>query len=108
MSTKVATDTLLNAATATGAGTEKEPFGQKRSFQLTGFTSLGSGTADVDIEASNDGINFFQLGRLSLILGVSVTQAAMLSDAPWRFVRGNVIAISGTGAQVTLTMGNLA
>lgn len=105
---KVATQSLLSAATSTGAGNSYEPFGKERSFQLTGSTSSGTGSATVDIEVSNDGTNFLKLATMTLNLSTTVSQSGLLSDAPWRYVRGNVTAISGTGASVTLTMGNLA
>lgn len=104
---KVTTVAILSAATATGAGSTFEPNGNgDRTFQLTGITSAGAGATAVDIEVSNDGANFVSIGRLSLILGTSVTQALMITKAPWRYVRANVISISGTNAVVTLTMGN--
>ena len=104
---KVTTVAILSAATATGAGSTFEPNGNgEQTFQLTGSTSAGAGAAAVDVEVSNDGTNFVSIGRLSLILGTAITQALMLSKAPWRYVRGNVISISGTNAAVTLTMGN--
>jgi len=105
---KVSTQTLLSAVIVTGAGDSYEPNSVNRSFQLTGSTSAGAGAASVDIEVSNDGTNFIKIGTLSLILSTTLSQAGMLSNAPWRYVRGNVKAISGTDAAVTLTMGNVA
>jgi len=105
---KVYTQALLSSVLVTGAGEKFDPFGETRSFQLTGTTSAGAGTASVDIEVSNDGTNFLKMANLSLVLGTSVTQAACYSLVPWRYVRGNVIAITGTDASVTLTMGNQA
>ena len=103
---KVKTHTLLSVKTDTGAGDVIEPIASKRTFQLTGFTSAGAGTADVDVEVSNDGINFKSIDTLSLTLGTTVTSDLFTSDAPWKHVRGNVTTISGTDAEVTLTLGN--
>lgn len=103
---KVATQALLSAATSTGAGTSFEPAGISRSFQLTGAVSSSTGSATVDVEVSNDGTNFITLGTISLSLTTSTSSDGFVSTTAWRYVRGNVTAISGTGASVTLTMGN--
>lgn len=113
MSSKVSTVKILydnandTGVTTTGAGESFEPFGENRSFQLVGNTSAGAGAAQVDVEVSNDGSNWIKAGKLSLVLSTTVAKESMLMKAPWRYVRGNVISISGTDAEVTLTMGNL-
>lgn len=107
---KTKVQTIMDGAIATGvqSGYEKfEPCGVRRSFQITGFTSAGAGAASVDIEVSNDGSNFFQLGNMALTLGTSVTTCGFTSEAPYRYVRANVQSISGTDAEVTVSMGNV-
>ena len=106
MASPIKTDTLLDGVIGTGAGTAKEPLGLKRTFQLTGFTSAGAGACSVNVEVSNDGTNFITLGNVGLTLGTSVTSDGFTSDAPWRYVRGNVVSISGTDGECTLTIGN--
>jgi len=96
---------LLDGVIATGAGTAQEVRVSKRTFQLVGSTSAGAGAAEVDIEVSNDGTNFFTLGTITLVLGVTAVSDGFASDAPWEYVRGNVVSISGTDAEVTLWMG---
>jgi hypothetical protein len=97
--------TLLSAGTATGAGTAATPRGTKRTFQAVGTTSSGTGAATVQVQVSNDNTNWLTLGTMSLSLSTTATTDGFASDAVWPFVRGNVTAISGTGAAVTLTMG---
>ncbi len=99
--------TLLSAVTATGAGVSAQPKGTKRTFQAVGATSGGTGTATVRVEVSNTGITneWLTLGTMTLALSTTAATDGFASDAVWPFVRGNVTAISGTGAAVTLTMG---
>jgi hypothetical protein len=104
---KVATVALLSAATATGAGQSHEPNGNgKRTFQATGLTGSGAGSTSVDIEVSNDGVTYIVMGTISLTLSTTETTDGFASDATWRYVRANIKSISGTGASVTVTMGN--
>lgn len=104
---KVATVEILSSATATGAGSTFEPNGQgKRTFQATGLTSAGVGATAVDIEVSNDGVKYIVMGTISLTLGTTATTDGFASDATWRYVRANITSISGTGASVTVTIGN--
>jgi len=76
-------------------------------FQAYGATSGGIGAATVVIEGSNvdDPNTFVSLGTLTLTLGTTTTAAGLATTAPWKFVRANVTAISGTGATVYVTMG---
>lgn len=96
---------LLSAATATGAGQAYQPGTPKRTFHATGLTTAGAGSATIVVQVSNDGSNWLTLGTITLTLATTVSGDGFASDAPWRHVRGNVTAISGTGASVTLTMG---
>lgn len=107
MSRPVSTVALLTDATATGAGTSHEPWNEKRTFQGVGSTTSGSGAATIKVQASNDNANWIDLGTITLTLGVTATTDGFTSDAPWRYIRGNVTAISGTGAKASLLMGNI-
>jgi len=102
---------LLDAVIATGAGPRHTPKGAtNRTFQATGTTSAGAGAATIKVQVSNvetptvDG-DWIDLATLSLTLGVTQTTSGTNSDQAWRHVRGNVTAISGTDATVTLWMG---
>lgn len=94
---------LLDAVTGTGAGTGFQAETAKRTFQAT-VTGTGALTATVKIQVSNDGTNYIDLATISLSGTTSATDG-FSSDAPWRFVRGNVTALTGTSAAVTAFAG---
>lgn len=101
---------LLDKVTATGPGEWKRVRGVPRTFQAQGKTTSGTGTAVIDIEVSNDGVNPLPLPletfRLSLTANIaSPGPAAFESDAQYDYVRGNVKTLTGTGAEASLLMG---
>jgi len=71
-----------------------------------GTTSAGAGAATINIEVSNDGSNWVVAGTITLTLATTVTTTTNTDgfniNAGWKFIRGNVTAISGTGAAVTV------
>mgnify|MGYP001558102766 CR=1 FL=1 len=98
-------DTILSAAIATGAGSAIYKTSPKTTFQAT-VVGTGAVTANVTIEVSNDGINWCSTVLGTIILsGTTTSSDGFTTDAPWKYVRANVIAISGTGAAVTVLMG---
>lgn len=97
--------TLLNAVTATGAGTSVLKTSTKSTFQGLGTTSSGTGSATIKVQVSNNDTDWIDLGTITLSLTTTSSSDGFTSEAPWRHVRGNVTAISGTGASVTLLMG---
>lgn len=103
----LASNTLLNAVTVTGAGPVRylasSPGDANRTYQAT-VTGSGTVSATVVIQASDDGVGWVTLGTITLS-GTSPQTDGFASTAPWIEVRGDVTAISGTGAAVTLTMG---
>lgn len=102
---RVATQLILNSATATGAG-EIFPALITRTFHGYGTTASGSGSADIDIQVSNDGLSWITAGTIQLhSLATSVTADGLAVTVPWKYVRANVTAISGTGASVSVIMG---
>lgn len=98
---------ILPAAIATGAGGLFQPL-LRRSFQLVGTVASGAGAVSVDIEASNDGVNFQVIGTISLALSSTAACDGFASNAAWLNVRANVTSISGTTATVDLFMGEAA
>lgn len=100
---------ILNAVTSTGAGNKHPPRWIKRSFQALGHTSSGAGSATVKVEASNvespTENDWIELGSITLTLATTSSTDGFTTDAPWRHIRGNVTALSGTGATVSLIMG---
>lgn len=96
---------LLNQVTAPGPGAATKTFPSKRTFHAVGATTNGAGSATIDVEVSNDGIDYLVHDTFNLTLSTVPALAGAEFDAPWAFVRGNVKAISGTGAAITLIMG---
>lgn len=102
---------LLSAVTTTGAGSSSQlpssvSAGQsaKATFQGVGSTSSGAGSATIIVQVSNDDTNWLTAGTITLTLSTTASSDGFVMDAPWAFVRGNVTAISGTGAAATLLM----
>lgn len=95
---------LLNAVIATGPGTAITPVSPDRGFQAVLTCSSGNCSATVLVEASNDGTNWFTLGTITFASAASPQNDAFGSVIPWMQIRGNVSAIAGTNAAVTLTM----
>lgn len=107
MARKVAVEFLWTDRTTTGASATHEPFLEKRTYQAYGNTSAGAGSSTIDIEVSLDGTAWIVQRTITLTLGVAVTTDGYTTDAPWRFTRANVTAISGTNAKVSVMMGNM-
>jgi len=101
----MATTTLLSAATTTGAGSAKPRDAAMCTFQARGTTSAGAGSATVQVQGSLDGVSWDTIGTITLTLGTTVTSDGFTSQDKYEFHRGNVSAISGTGAAVTLLRG---
>jgi hypothetical protein len=98
---------LLDAVTATGAGPSHSLWGDEKSFQVSHSTSSGAGSATVIVQVSNDGSAWIDAATFTLTLSSSVGTEGFTRNGTWKFVRGYVSAISGTDAQVTLTVSNL-
>lgn len=96
------TETLLNAVLVTGAGAAKGGPNGCNSYQAI-VAGTGAVTATVVVEVSNDGTNFLTLGTITLSGTTSANDGfAVGFGCKWAYVRGNVTAITGTGAAVTL------
>lgn len=96
---------IQDAVTGVATGANHHPWNQQRTFQAIGSTSAGAGAATIIIEVSNNGTDFLTIGTITLTLATTASNDGFASDAPWRFVRSRVSAISGTGATVTVWMG---
>lgn len=98
--------TMLSAVTGTGAGSSVLPAYQgTKTFQAAGTTSAGSGSVTVAVQCSLDGTNWDTLGSITLTLATTTSSNSFASNDRCRLVRGNVTAISGTGASVSLYLG---
>lgn len=112
-SIKASSVALLNSVTATGAGEGHSPYEIHKTFQAVGSTSSGSGAADIDVEVSDidspsSDEDWMAIGTISLTLSTTQATDVIATKGTWKWVRGNVTAISGTGATVTLMLGNIA
>jgi hypothetical protein len=97
---------LLKDATATGAGPIVEAHAAQFSWDCK-VEGSGPVTATILIEASN-----FKDDPLSWMPWATVTLSGTDYDidkialwAPWKYLRGNLTAISGTDAKVNVSMG---
>jgi hypothetical protein len=98
---------LVSAATATGAVAAKVPdHAGLKSFHAVLTGGGGTLTCTVKVEASNDGTNWVALGTITLS-GTTGVNDAFSSETPWIYYRGNVTAITGTSASLTLTVGEV-
>ena len=98
---KLKVGNLLSGVTSTGAGVAAGP-------AETGFTTFqatvsgtGAVSATVIVQVSNDGTNWLDLATFTLS-GTTSASDGFAAEAPWKWFRGNVTAISGTGAAVDL------
>ncbi len=98
-----ASTVMLQSVTAVGVGSNFSATSANRTFQAT-ETGTGTVSATVEVQASDDGVGWVTLGTITLS-GTSPATDGFASSAAWQEVRGNVTAISGTSAAVTLTMG---
>lgn len=102
--------TLLDSVTATATSSSIELKGAKKTFQLIGATSTGTGTAAAEIQVSNDDSNWITLDTLSITTSATAaeTETDYYSlDAPWKYTRGVLNVITGTGATISLVSGEL-
>ena len=94
--------------TATGAAQNVQALRiptDNKTFQATGQTSSGAGTASVNVEVSNDNANWIVAGTIGLELGTTSATDGFVVSSNWTYVRGRVSSLSGTGATVSLFMG---
>lgn len=94
-------------ATSTGAQTRIFKDSPYATFQAYGTTSAGTGSATIKIQGSNldDANSYIDLGTITLTLGTTLSADGFATTAPWKYVRANVTAISGTTATVNVLMG---
>ena len=95
--------TSVTAGTAFNFKNNDAALRDSATFQATMGTA-GTTTATVDIEVSNDEVQWIVMGTITLN-GVSDTDG-YASSASWAFVRANVKALGTPGTtEVTVTMG---
>ena len=96
---------ILTGATGTGAGSGHYKDSPYSTYQAT-VTGTGAVSATVAIEVSNDNTNWCSTAMGTITLsGTTSSSDGFTTAAPWKYIRANVTAISGTGASVTVLMG---
>lgn len=91
---------------STGASDKLAIEGNPFSVQVLGETSSGAGAATVEIQVSNvpspsvDG-DWVVAGTASLTLSTARSSEALSFTVPYKYVRVEITAISGTGAKVS-------
>lgn len=98
--------TLLSEATGTGAGNWVYKDSPNATFQAT-VVGTGAVAATVEIQVSNDATYACSTvaGTITLSGTTSSSDGFTTQNSPWKYVRANVTAISGTNATLTANMG---
>ena len=96
---------LGTGVTTTGAGTQIYKDSPYSTFHAV-VAGTGTVYATISIEVSNDGTTWCStpMGTITLS-GTTSSADGFTSEAPWKYVRANVTAISGTGATAQVYMG---
>jgi hypothetical protein len=97
---------LLSGVSATGAGTSVNMSQYPNRWYQATLNGASSVSATVEVDGSTDNTNWVPIVTITLpnsITGAKTDAVATVQTAP--YVRGNLIAISGVGATVTLTGG---
>jgi len=103
----------IKSFTSAVAGGRVRLHGSKHVFQVTGQTSAGAGSAtykiqfssvdspDEDATSGDDGGAWVDAGpAVTMTLSATIQSDYLVIDAPWKWARLNVSAISGTDATV--------
>lgn len=95
---------LLKNATTVSSGNWQFKDAPKAAYQAT-VSGTGTVTATITLEVSNDATFAVAtlLGTITLT-GTTSSSDGFTTDAPWKYVRAAVTAITGTGATVNVTM----
>lgn len=98
---------LIDGATTTATGfpfdSSSLASGHARTYQAS-VTGTGAVSATVIVDVSNDGEGWIELATVTLS-GTTSDTDGFASDAPWKYCRARVTAISGTSAAVDVVMG---
>ena len=92
--------TLLSDVIVNGSSPSVTPIGAKTTFQCSGETSAGAGTATVTIQGSLDNTNWSTVDTLSLTLGTTTTMDHGSDVGPWPYMRATLSSLTGTDATV--------
>lgn len=79
---------------------------QTQTFHAVVSGTSGNVSATVQPYVSNDGVNWTAYGSpITIASGATPQQGIANGAAPWQFYTALVSALTGTGAQCTVTMG---
>ena len=68
-------------------------------------TGTGNVSATLQLQGSNDAVNWQNAGTpITIASGASPQLGNVIVNSTWQFFRGNVTALTGTSAGVTVTM----
>jgi hypothetical protein len=96
---------LLPATLVTITGDWRYKDSPYTAFQAT-VTGTGAVTGTVIVEGSLDGVNAVATALATIPLsGTTAYADGFVTEAPWKYVRARVTAITGTGASITVLMG---
>ena len=102
----VKTALIFDDVSVTGTSTSITPLFTNRLFQAVGTVTTGTGACTMEVQGSLDNTVWHVLDTLSLSLTTTATGDYYdMDDTPWKYIRGNISAISGTNATVSLIMG---
>lgn len=96
--------TALGIFTAATTGTTCKLPSLYTTFQATGIMSAGTGAGVVDIEVSNDEVDWITMGTISLSLSTTSVTDGFAANANWRYIRAKATTVTANGT-VTVTMG---
>jgi hypothetical protein len=96
---------IVTSATTTGNKAAVRSVNTNKTYQFTGSTTAGTGTAVLSIEGSNAQASWNTVGTSTLTLGTVTTSSGFDSGDRWTWLRAVVTTISGTGASVSITAG---
>lgn len=97
-------DEVITTTTSTGDFSGLLDNQPDRVFQAFGQTSAGVGSATIEVQVSADNVNWLDtpLATITLTLGTTTVTEGFSTNSQWAYVRGEVTAISGTDATVSL------
>ncbi len=99
-------EALLTAATTVAAGAAVGGISGVKTFQASGTTTASTGAATILVQGKTlESSSWDTLGTITLTLATTVSSDSFTSDDRYSLLRGNVTAISGTGASINLVMG---
>lgn len=102
---KVPVNAAAVTSTTTGTGNAIYKDAPKTTLQVI-VAGTGAVSATVVFDASNDGTNWCStaLGTVTAA-GTTTASDGFTTDAPWKYIRARVTAISGTSATVSALIG---